>query len=146
MNIEITNIPVLETKHYLLRGIKEEDAKTLLLFMGDKKTMQYITPHPVRTESEMREEIAKYLERFAEKKEIPWVILNKETKEIVGQFRFHKLDLWHRKTEIGAIIREEYQKKGFYVKCGGGLNQPITFFISCCQRIFFFNLSKPLIP
>ncbi|CDO04598.1 Putative ribosomal N-acetyltransferase YdaF [Oceanobacillus picturae] len=110
--IDLKEIPVLDTEHYVLRGVEEEDAKELYLFMGDQETMQYITPHPVGTETAMQEEVTRYLEKFALKKEIPWVILDKETRKVVGQFRFHKLHLWHKKAEMGAVIRKEYQNKG----------------------------------
>ncbi|WP_238017656.1 hypothetical protein [Oceanobacillus jordanicus] len=41
--IDLKEIPVLVTEHYVLRGVEKEDAKELYLFMGDQETMQYIT-------------------------------------------------------------------------------------------------------
>ncbi|WP_042221183.1 GNAT family N-acetyltransferase [Oceanobacillus manasiensis] len=109
--VDLKEIPVLETEHYILRGIEVRDAKELFLFMGDRETMQYITPHPVETETAMQEAIIGYLRNFSEKKEVPWIIIDKGTKEVVGQFRFHKLHPWHRKAEMGAVIRKAYQSK-----------------------------------
>jgi [ribosomal protein S5]-alanine N-acetyltransferase len=105
-------IPVLYTKHYILRGISTKDAPNLFPFLSDADTMKYLTPHPVQTLEEMADKINLHLEGFHEKKEIPWVIIDKEQQEIIGFFRLHKLHLWHKKAEMGAVIRADYQHKG----------------------------------
>jgi [ribosomal protein S5]-alanine N-acetyltransferase len=112
MDTFFTEVPTLETKHYLLRGITLEDASELFTMLGNKETMKYITPNPVTSVEEVKEIISTYLTRFLEKKEIPWVILEKDTGKVVGQFRLHKVHTWHRKAEMGAVIREGYQGKG----------------------------------
>lgn len=108
----ITDIPVLETTNYQLRGVTLRDASELFPMMSNKQTMKYITPNPVQDVEEMKQVITTYLTRFTEQKEIPWVIVHKKNNEIIGQFRLHKLHLWHRKAEMGAVIREDYQRKG----------------------------------
>ncbi|MEN2767071.1 GNAT family N-acetyltransferase [Ornithinibacillus xuwenensis] len=108
----LTEIPILETKNYLLRGVALDDASRLFAFMQDKITMQFITPHPVQTEEEMEAAIKQYLAKFQEQKEIPWVIIHKEDGALIGQFRLHKLHMWHRKAEMGAVIQQDYQKTG----------------------------------
>lgn len=106
------SIPVLETKHYMLRGIRKEDASEMLGFMGDKDTMQFITPAPVQSEAALQDEILNQLNGFTRRKEISWVIVNKSNGDIVGMFRLYKLDMWHRKAEMGVVIRKVYQRKG----------------------------------
>src|SRR3954447_21572170 len=105
MNTFFTDIPVLETKHFLLRGVTLDDSYELFSMIGNKETMKYITPNPVESEEEVRRVVSTYLTRFQEKKEIPWIIVEKETGTIVGQFRLHKLHVWHQKAEMGAVIR-----------------------------------------
>lgn len=105
-------IPKLETAHYYLRGITEEDVPVLFEFMSDVDTMKFITPRPVKTVEELKVFVISSIENFRMKKELPWVIIHKENEEMVGMFRFHKLHLWHRKTEMGVVIRKEYQQKG----------------------------------
>ncbi|ASN03890.1 GNAT family N-acetyltransferase [Virgibacillus necropolis] len=114
MSIEaiFTTIPRLVTEQYMLRGLTIDDAAELFTFVSDKETMKFVTPHPVQTEAEMREIIYMQLERYNDRREIPWVIVNNKNGEIVGQFHFHKLNLWHKKADIGAIIRKEYQNNG----------------------------------
>ncbi|WP_088036700.1 GNAT family N-acetyltransferase [Evansella clarkii] len=118
-NWQAGKIPRLETGRYILRGIKEEDAKELFPFMSDRKTMRFITPHPVDTEEKLQCHIKASLYNYADSKEIPWVITHKETNEIIGMFRLHKLHLWHKKAELGAIIREEYQRSGVMTEIMG---------------------------
>ncbi|ADU32433.1 GNAT family N-acetyltransferase [Evansella cellulosilytica] len=108
----LESIPLIETKNYLLREIMVEDASSLYSFLKEKNTMKYITPHPVKTIEEVKENIIGSLQQFEKTKEVPWVIVNKMNEEIVGTFRFHKLNLWHKKTEMGVVIRKEYQQTG----------------------------------
>lgn len=111
-NIVLTEIPQLETENYILRGMELMDAANLLPFMSHRETMKYITPHPVNTLEEMEDKISNHLQGFKNQKEIPWVIIHKQTGQTIGMFRFHKLHLWHRKAEMGAVIRQEFQQKG----------------------------------
>lgn len=102
----------LETKHYLLRGLSIGDAPALFDILKDRKTMQYITPHPVQTLEEMEEKMKAQLANFQQQKEIPWAIIHKESKQLIGMFRLHKLHLWHKKAEMGVVIAEDFQNKG----------------------------------
>jgi [ribosomal protein S5]-alanine N-acetyltransferase len=105
-------IPQLETNHYVLRGITYEDSFKMFDFMSNRKTMQYITPHPVQTVEELVQNIEVSLKNFKDSKEIPWVILDKANGNFIGMFRFHKLNFWHKKAEMGVVIRAEYQNQG----------------------------------
>ncbi|MBU9722388.1 MULTISPECIES: GNAT family N-acetyltransferase [Bacillaceae] len=102
----------ITTKNYRLRGMKITDASELYPIFCDMDTMKYITPHPIESVSEMENLIKKNISNLQEEKEIPWVIEDKDIGMIVGTFRFHKLNLWHKKAEMGVVIRKEYQRKG----------------------------------
>ncbi|WP_456277846.1 GNAT family N-acetyltransferase [Bacillus sp. AK128] len=108
----MTKPPIIETENYVLRGISLEDAPLLLPFLSNKDTMKFITPRPVQTIAEVEESINKSLRDFSLQKEIPWVIIHKSENELIGMFRFHKLHMWHQKTEMGVVIRKDYQHKG----------------------------------
>jgi [ribosomal protein S5]-alanine N-acetyltransferase len=108
----LPEIPLLETENYQLRGLSLEDALGLFDFMRDVDTMKYITPHPVQTLVDMEEKIKGQLINFHNGKEIPWVIIQKSTQEIIGMFRLHKIHLWHKKAEMGVVIKNDHQKKG----------------------------------
>ncbi|MBS4175298.1 GNAT family protein [Bacillus sp. FJAT-49736] len=110
--IELSAIPVLETDNYYLRGIERDDASSLFSFMSDRDTMKYITHHPVKTVQELENNIKKSLDSFKENKEIPWTIVRKQSDQVIGMFRFHKLHTWHQKTEMGVVIHKDFQQKG----------------------------------
>ena len=112
MELTLKDIPTLETKNYLLRSVDVEDANALFEFMSDHETMKYITPTPVTSIKVVREKIASNLKNFKHSKEIPLVIVSKAKNEVIGFFRFHKLQLWHKKAEMGAILRNDFQQKG----------------------------------
>ncbi|WEG13010.1 GNAT family protein [Pullulanibacillus sp. KACC 23026] len=105
-------IPTIETEHYILKPLEHKHAEALFLFLSDKKTMQFITPHPVKTLAELEDQINEQLAAFENKKEIPWVIQDKATHSIVGTIRFHKLRSWHRSCEIGVVLSPHFQQKG----------------------------------
>ncbi|MFZ3590623.1 GNAT family N-acetyltransferase [Bacillus sp. DJP31] len=104
--------PVIETENYIVKALSKEYGAELFTFLSDKKTMMFITPHPVQSIEEVQKNIVISLAQFQSKKEIPWVILNKENGELIGMFRFHKVHVWHRKAEMGAVIKKAYQNKG----------------------------------
>jgi ribosomal-protein-alanine N-acetyltransferase len=107
-----TEIPVLETDNYILRGVSEQDIPELFVFLSDKETMKFITSHPVRTETEVSVTVQNSLQNYKKQKEIPWVIIDKKTDRLIGQFRFYKLNLWHQKTDMNVVISNEHQSTG----------------------------------
>lgn len=38
--------------------------------------------------------------------------MEKGSETVVGQFSLHKLNMWHKKAEMGVTIKKEYQNKG----------------------------------
>lgn len=114
MSIEaiFTEIRILETENYLLRGLTMGDTAELFGFMRDKETMKFITPHPVQSVEDMEVKVQGQLDSYEARKEIPWVIVNKSNEEVVGQFSLHKLNMWHEKAEMGVTIKKDYQNKG----------------------------------
>lgn len=102
----------IHTNNYTLRSISHEDAVNLFEIMGDAETMKYITSHPVQSIEEMEEKINTHLENFQLEKEIPWVIIDNKNERVIGMFRFHKVNMWHRKAEMGVAIHRDYQRKG----------------------------------
>ncbi|MEC3884999.1 GNAT family N-acetyltransferase [Halobacillus sp. HZG1] len=107
----MNHIPVFKMEKIKLRELKTSDAPSLFQFMSRQDTMKYITPCPVLSLEEMEAYIEERLDGFHKQEEIPWVIEDERGK-CVGLFRFHKLNHWHRKAEMGAVIHPDYQKKG----------------------------------
>lgn len=106
------NIPVLTTAHYLLRGIRRSDAPCLFPFFSDRDTMKFITPHPAVSVKDVEVQILEDLELNTLEEQLDWVIETKHDFTVIGTFRFHKIDKWHRKAEMGAVIGAPFQKKG----------------------------------
>ena len=107
-----TEVPILETENYLLSGLTMEDAVELFAFMRDKETMKFITARPVQSVEDMEAKVQEQLDSYEQGKEIPWVIVEKWSETVVVQFSLHKLNMWHKKAEMGVTIKKEYQNKG----------------------------------
>lgn len=105
-------IPVIQTDHYALRELRLKDSSALYSFLADTETMKFITPHPAASEQEVREKIQTYLVRFRKGTEIPWVVEEKGNGTVIGIVRLHKIHSWHKKAELGAVLRKESQNKG----------------------------------
>ncbi|MHA6251888.1 GNAT family N-acetyltransferase [Oceanobacillus sp. CAU 1775] len=105
-------LETIKTENYILRAIRISDTPALYDMMSDKETMQFITPHPVKSIEQMNLEVRESLNKLKAKKELPWVILSSCSNEIIGTFDFHKVNTYHRKAEMRAIIKKEFQQKG----------------------------------
>ncbi|WP_421384940.1 GNAT family N-acetyltransferase [Bacillus salacetis] len=112
MVIQLDSIPFLETENYCLSEMREDHAEQMYVFLGNRDTMKFLTPHPPESVWEVTETIQQSLNQFHKQKEIPWVIKEKGTKNIIGMFRLHKLNFWHKKTEMGVVISKDFQNRG----------------------------------
>jgi [ribosomal protein S5]-alanine N-acetyltransferase len=115
-SLHTAKAPVITADHYYLSYMETEYAPQMYKFLGDKETMRYLTPHPPQTIKEVEEKIAVHQEQYLAEKEIPWVIKDSTAEEIIGMFRLHKLSYWHKKAEMGVVIRKDYQRKGVMKK------------------------------
>jgi [ribosomal protein S5]-alanine N-acetyltransferase len=85
-----------------------DDEDKLYPLFSSRETMKYITPHPVRSKSEMR----KTVERYLKPAQLCWIITKRDTEEFAGFFRFHKIHEFHRKAEMNAVISDKFQQTG----------------------------------
>ncbi|WP_456271292.1 GNAT family N-acetyltransferase [Bacillus sp. AK031] len=111
-NLHTKKAPIITTDHYYLSYMETEYAPQMYKFLGDKETMKYLTPHPPQNISDVAEKIARHQEQYRAEKEIPWAIVDKATEEVIGMLRLHKLNYWHKKAEMGVVIRKDHQHKG----------------------------------
>jgi [ribosomal protein S5]-alanine N-acetyltransferase len=112
ITVNFEEIADIDLNDYYLTAMEESHAQQMFLFLSDKETMKYLTPHPPESVEEVAETINKSLQQFKQKKEIPWVLKEKTTDNVIGMFRLHKLNFWHRKTEMGVVISKAFQKRG----------------------------------
>lgn len=106
-------IPDIPAKHCLLRGVQLHDSSAMLAFLSDQEIMKFITPRAPRSEEEVRRKLTQYVQKFHQKKELPWSVIHKPSQSLIGLFRIHKIDLWHRKAELAAVFHKDYQNKGY---------------------------------
>ncbi|TLS35422.1 GNAT family N-acetyltransferase [Pseudalkalibacillus caeni] len=105
------NYPLIETANYRLLEPTPTNAKDLFAFLSDKETMKFISPHPVETIQDVTVMIEKKKTNYKENKEIAWFIVHKLSNEVIGLFRLHKLNLWHKKTEMGVILKKQWHNQ-----------------------------------
>lgn len=104
---------VLETPRLILKGISPELMNTIFNEM-DKAAIQQLLGH--RTEQEYEEELAKHLKGYASynRRFLLFLLMEKESKKIIGRCGLHNMNLEDKRAEIGYIMREEsFKSKGF---------------------------------
>lgn len=103
----------LETKRLILRPISLEDNNEIFAYRSDKETNKYQGWIP-----ETVEDVAQFIGKVAKEINEPetwfqFVIVEKETGKIVGDFGIHFMDVDNKQTEIGCTLNKAFQNKGF---------------------------------
>ncbi|HUS79078.1 MAG TPA: GNAT family protein [Patescibacteria group bacterium] len=104
--------PILETDRLRLRSPKDEDIPHLLKISQDEDVMIYYGVEPYKSEEEAEKEVDWMLGIYREKKGIRWVITLKESDEYVGDVGVDKLDMKHRKGELGFKLVKKHWRRG----------------------------------
>lgn len=90
----------LNGKRVLLRQLSLDDVPALAAVGLDEDTWKWI-PTRVSSEAEMRAYVEDALNLQEKGTALPFVIVDKETAEVVGSTRYGNIDKTHRRVEIG---------------------------------------------
>lgn len=105
--------PVIETERLLLREIRDADIDMLFRLRSDKVVMKYVDRPLALTKEDIMPLYNKMVEGVANNSGISWVIELKETREMIGQIGFWRIDTENHRAEIGYMLRPEFFGKGF---------------------------------
>jgi RimJ/RimL family protein N-acetyltransferase len=104
---------ILETERLLIRQITIEDKSEIFEYRCDKVINKYQGWIP-----ETIEDVEVFIDKISKQINIPetwfqFVIVDKETKKIVGDLGIHFIDTANQQTEIGCTLNKDFQNKGF---------------------------------
>jgi len=104
---------ILETKRLIIRPIKLDDKNEVFSYRSDRETNKYQGWIPA-TISDVEFFIGKTCKKMNEPETwFQFVIIQKETQQIIGDIGVHFLDKENIQTEIGCTLSRKFQKKGY---------------------------------
>ena len=104
--------PILESKRLLFRNFTKNDAQNIFLIRSDIRVMKFMNSTIPQTIQDSEEKIFEIKKAFKEQKAITWVIIDKSTDTLIGDFSFWRLDKQNCRGEIGYALSPDYWRKG----------------------------------
>ena len=104
---------ILETKRLFIRPITVDDKHEIFEYRRDKEVNKYQGWIP-----ETIEDVEVFICKTSKQINIPdtwfqFVIVDKESKKIVGDLGIHFIDSANKQVEIGCTLTKDFQHKGF---------------------------------
>ncbi|MBP6456307.1 MAG: GNAT family N-acetyltransferase [Chitinophagaceae bacterium] len=131
-----TNL-ILENNIALLRPLELNDFELLKHFSNSEPELWTYSLVPADTEEKLKLYIASAIEARKNKKEFPFVIIDKRTNEIAGSTRFYDIQLQHDSLQLGYTwIGKNFQGTNLNKNCKYLLLQ-FAFEHLKCERVEF---------
>ncbi|MFB9110586.1 GNAT family N-acetyltransferase [Flavobacterium gyeonganense] len=112
LNFNFTPFPVIETEHFILRRITDDDVNEVFELRSNPETMKYIPRPLVKTTEDALEHIGMIEEKIVKNEGINWGITLKGNPEILGIIGFYRLQPENYRAEIGYMLLPEFHGKG----------------------------------
>lgn len=107
------HFPFLESERLIFRAFKHEDAKHILNIRSNPKVMSYMDSASYETLSDAAGFVEGNRKAHMNKTGICWAIIDKTTKDFIGDFSYWKLDRTNHRGEIGYTLKPEFWGKGY---------------------------------
>ncbi len=106
--------PILETERLLLRPLAEEDASAIQVIAGDRQIADTTIsiPHPLDIDG-TRQWITAKLKEVEAGHARHWVMVARQTQEMVGSILLRDIDNEHHLAELGFWIGRNWWGKGY---------------------------------
>lgn len=104
--------PVLETNRFILRKLKQSDAKSIFSYLSREEVIRYYDIDKLTQQQQAVELIESILFRYNIERQLRWGITIKEQNIVIGTCGFHAIEVENFKAEIGYDLHPEYWGKG----------------------------------
>jgi ribosomal-protein-alanine N-acetyltransferase len=106
--------PVIETQRLILRKPVPVDIPAWFKMRSNEENMRYIGRLPAKDISEVESLFQLVIADIEANKHIGWVVCEKENPaKFVGMIGFHRIKVEHHRAEVGYMIEQEFQGKGY---------------------------------
>lgn len=110
--LDLKTFPTLETERLTLREFADGDFASFFKLFSNPQVHRYFGFQPT-SKKECQKWFKTFKNRFYEGKGIRWMIILKDSDEIVGNFGFHKMREEELYIERGLQLFPEFWRKGF---------------------------------
>lgn len=108
-----TGTKIIETERMILRRFEYTDNESMRKNWISNEKIQSLYSEPVyTTEEEVKELLDKYISSYEKDDYYRWAIIDKESKECIGQIAYFLVDNKNHFAEIEYCISEEFQCRG----------------------------------
>lgn len=111
LRLNFTPFPKLLTERLELRQLTNKDFEDYYLIRSDEEVMKALDKNP-NTLSEAKALFNTILENANNNTAITWLISFKESKKLIGYIGFHRIDIPHKRAEIGYALFFKHHRKG----------------------------------
>lgn len=109
-----TQFPEIESQRLIFRQfVVEQDAKEIFSIRSNNDVMLYMDADFHNTIEQSRTFIKNGMEKYNKKEGLFWAIMDKETKEFIGDFSFWRIDRKNVLAEIGYTLKPKFWGKGY---------------------------------
>ncbi len=111
--IYFTEFPELESDRLVMRKQSVADVDSIYILRSDKNVMKYMDSNCQQSRSEAEKFVSENTEVNANGKGLFWMLVERESGQVIGDFAFWQIDKNNRLTEIGYTLSPEYWGKGY---------------------------------
>lgn len=105
---------VIETERLILRRFEFSDVESMLRnWIADEKIQSLYSEPVYETEEAVKALLTKYIGSYEKEDYYRWAVIDKETKECIGQIAYFLVDSKNHFAEIEYCIGGEFQCRGF---------------------------------
>jgi len=104
--------PAIETSRLLLRPMEIGDAPAIHAYWSDPEFHRYVSTEPPASPDAAREMVQGWIALAAEKRRPFWVMVAKESNQVVGTISINVLDLTNHCGQLGYEVAREQWGKG----------------------------------
>ncbi len=113
LQINLPQLPDIETSRLLLREQKLSDAEALYQLRTNTEVMRYIDRPRPKTVKDSESVIQTILEEFFKGMNLIWAITLKENPDqMIGNLGYWRTDLANHRAEIGYMLHPDYWRQG----------------------------------
>jgi len=114
LTFEFNPFPVLETERLILRKPVESDIPAWYRMRSSEENMRYIGRKPATAIEEVKALYDLVIQDIEANKHIGWVVAEKSNPAgFIGMIGFHRIKPEHHRAEVGYMIEQEFQGKGY---------------------------------
>lgn len=100
--------PIIETERFILKEIEKKHKNHFISLFSDEDIMKYSGTEVYDPEKQVEFYLKKIKLMYKEKTGIRWAIINKESKEFIGDIGLYNIDFYSNNTEIGYTIEKNF--------------------------------------